>query len=92
MFKYHWSNPRFAGLPWSVDKKKETSQVREDELLAGRCTKRNRETSQGIPWRPLVVHVLLNLPGLPRSKALMGAASKLAVIPVSLPRLEPGTF
>lgn len=29
--KFHWSNPKFAGLPWSCDKKK----------IRRKCVKRN---------------------------------------------------
>ena len=64
--------------------------MRKAELLARRRSERNRETPQGIAVRPLVVQILLCLPGLARFKALMGAAPKPAVIPASPTRLEPG--
>lgn len=35
--KYHWSNPRFAGLPWSIDQKT----VKRGKMLRRKCIKKN---------------------------------------------------
>lgn len=35
--KFHWSNPRFDGLPWSCDKKNQ----RRKRMLRRKCVKKN---------------------------------------------------